>query len=141
MIEAISDEKHLSDRGSPGLEQLALAVLIESGRYDRHLRHMRAVYARRRETLVCILDALAPEVELGGLAAGFHAVAHLPAAADEQAVVRQARERSVGVYGMSTYRASGDTSPPELVLGFGNVSDSEIERGITAISDLLNADP
>ncbi len=141
MIQAISDEKHLSDRGSPGLEQLALAALIESGRYDRHLRHMRAVYARRRDTLVGILDALAPEVELGGLAAGFHAVAQLPAAADEQAVVRQARERSVGVYGMSMYRASGNTSPPELVLGFGNLSDAEIERGITAISDLLNPDP
>ena len=31
-----------ADRGSPALDQLALATLIESGRYDRHLRRMRA---------------------------------------------------------------------------------------------------
>lgn len=136
-IEALSEEKRLSDRGSPVLEQLALAALVESGRYDRHLRHMRAVYAGRRDTLIRTLQTLAPEVVLGGLAAGFHAVAHLPASADEQAIVEQARERSVGLYGMSMYRANGNTRPPELVLGFGNLSEAQIERGIAAISDLL----
>ena len=40
----------VADRGSPGLDQLALASLIESGRYDRHLRRMRAVYARSGAT-------------------------------------------------------------------------------------------
>lgn len=105
------------------------------------VRRMRAVYARRRDTLVRTLKTLAPEVELRGLAAGFHAVAHLPAAADEQAVITQARARLVGVYGMSRYRASGNTRPPELVLGFGNSSEAEIERGIASISDLLQTPP
>lgn len=141
MVEAIGEEKRLSDRGSPALEQLALAALIESGRYDRHLRRMRAVYAGRRDALVRALKALAPGVEIGGLAAGFHAVARLPAAADEQAVVEQARARLVGLYGMSMYRASGSTSPPELVLGFGNLSEAAVERGIAAISDLLAPRP
>lgn len=36
LLEAISEEKRLSDRGSPALEQLALAALVESGRHDRH---------------------------------------------------------------------------------------------------------
>ena len=43
------DEKTLADRGSPGLDQLALAALLESGRYDRHLRRMRKVYAGSAE--------------------------------------------------------------------------------------------
>ena len=51
LLEAVTEDKRLSDRGSPALEQLALAALIESGRYDRHLRQMRGVYARRRDTL------------------------------------------------------------------------------------------
>ena len=49
-------EKHKDDRGSPTLDQLALATLIESGRYDRHLRRMRGVYGGRRQALI---DALA----------------------------------------------------------------------------------
>ncbi len=137
LAKPIASEKEVADRGSPGLDQLALARLIESGRFDRHLRRMRTVYAARRGVLVDALARHAPEVELGGLAAGFHAVARLPDTADEQAVVAAARERSIGLYGMSRYRSSGAAGPPALVLGFGNLSESSIERGIDAVGDLL----
>jgi GntR family transcriptional regulator/MocR family aminotransferase len=141
LIEAVANEKHLADRGSPGLDQLALALLIESGRYDRHLRRMRGVYATRREALVDALARHAADVELSGLAAGFHAVARLPAAADERAIVAAARQRSVGLYGMSGYRHDGGTQPPELVIGFGNVTESSIRQGIATVADLLSAEP
>ena len=137
ILEAVVEDKRLSDRGSPTLEQLALAALIESGRYDRHLRHMRGVYSRRRDTLIGALAKHAPHIVPGGLAAGFHAVAPLTADADEQAIVQEARARSVGLYGMGLYRQSRRREPPRLVLGFGNVADAAIERGISAISDLL----
>jgi GntR family transcriptional regulator/MocR family aminotransferase len=136
-LEAVTEEKRLSDRGSPGLDQLALARLIESGRFDRHLRHMRRVYAERRDTLLAALRERAPGVPLHGLAAGFHAVAHLRADADEAAIVAEARARSIGLYGMSMYRPSGSSGPPQLVLGFGNLTEPAIERGIAAIADLL----
>jgi GntR family transcriptional regulator / MocR family aminotransferase len=137
LADAIIEEKASDDRGSPILDQLVLARLIESGRFDKHLRRMRAVYAARRQTLVDALARHAPDVELAGLAAGFHAVARLPDGIDEQAVVRAAAERSIKLHPMSWYRADGDTEPPELVLGFGNLTDGEIERGIAAIADLL----
>jgi GntR family transcriptional regulator/MocR family aminotransferase len=136
-LEAVTEEKRLSDRGSPSLEQLALARLIESGRFDRHLRHMRRVYAARRDTLLAALRERAPAVGLRGLAAGFHAVAHLRADADEAAIVAEARARSIGLYGISMYRPSGLSGPPQLVLGFGNLTEPAIERGITAVADLL----
>jgi GntR family transcriptional regulator / MocR family aminotransferase len=47
------------------------------------------------------------------------------------------RERSIGLYGMSGYRSSGATCSPALVLGFGNLSKSSIERGIERVGDLL----
>ena len=137
LIEAIAEEKRMDDRGSPGLEQLALARLIQSGRYDRHLRRMRVAYASRRAALVRALELRSPQVKLQGLAAGFHAVARLPDAVDESAVVSAARARSIGLYGMSSYRSSGGTRPPELVVGFGNLSEDSIQRGISAIHDLL----
>ncbi len=129
--------KQFTDRGSPGLDQLALALLIETGRYDRHLRRMRAEYAARREVLVQALAEHAPGVRLTGLAAGFHAVAHLPAGTAEQEVIQAARSRSVGLYGMSTYRADHSPDPPQLVLGFGNTSQRAIQTSIALVSDLL----
>jgi GntR family transcriptional regulator/MocR family aminotransferase len=133
----VAAEKLLADRGSSGVDQLAVAALLESGRYDRHLRRMRAVYAARRGVLIEALARHAPRVRLTGLAAGFHAVAHLPDGADERAVVTAALERSVGLYGMSRCRASGAAEPPQLVLGFGNTSERAIESGIAAVADLL----
>ena len=137
LLEPIIEDKRLSDRGSPALEQLALATLIESGRYDRHLRRMRDVYGGRRDRVVATLADHAPHVALHGLAAGFHAVAHLRDGADEQAIVEAARARSIGLYGMSSYRLSGSPGPPQLVLGFGNLSEPAIERGIATVGDLL----
>jgi GntR family transcriptional regulator/MocR family aminotransferase len=137
LVEAVTHEKRIADRGSPWLDQLALATLIESGRYDRHLRHMRTVYSARRAALVEALAGYAPDIVLTGLAAGFHAVAHLPDEREEQAVVSAARDRSIGLYGMSRYRANGAIDPPRLVLGFGNLGVSAIRRGLAGIADLL----
>jgi GntR family transcriptional regulator/MocR family aminotransferase len=137
LVHAVSAEKEANDRGSPGLDQLAMATLVESGRYDRHLRRMRATYARRREVLVETLTRHAPTIRLTGLAAGFHAVAHLPDDADEQAVIAAARKRSVGLRGMSEHRAGGAATPPQLVIGFGNVNERAVASGITAVADLL----
>jgi GntR family transcriptional regulator/MocR family aminotransferase len=138
LLDALVDEKRLDDRGSPVLNQLALAHLVESGRYDRHLRRMRALYARRRQALLEALARHAPSVKVTGLSAGFHAVAHLPDHVDEQTVVAAARARSVGIYGMSAYRASAAGKPTQIVLGFGNLSETAIENGIGAIGDLLD---
>lgn len=81
----------------------------------------------------------APDVKVTGIAAGFHAVAHLDETADEQAVIAAARTRSVGLYGMSVCRSAHVTTPVQLVLGFGNVSERAITAGIAAVGDLLRA--
>jgi GntR family transcriptional regulator/MocR family aminotransferase len=43
----------------------------------------------------------------------------------------------VGLYGMSTYRSTGATTPPQLVLGFGNLGERAIQTGIATVGDLL----
>ena len=137
LIGPVAEEKGLSDRGSPGLDQLALAGLLESGHYDRHLRRMRTLYEQRRAALVAALARHAPDLQVTGLAAGFHAVAHLPEGTSEQAVITAARDRSVGLYGMSEYRSNGSEEPAQLVLGFGNLSERAIRTGLAAVADLL----
>lgn len=134
---AVGEHKLLADRGSPVLDQLALAEFLRSGAFDRHLRHMRQRYAARRTALLAALRRHAPHVELTGLAAGFQAVADLPPGSDEQHVVAQARQRSIGLYGLAEYRVRDRGAPPALLLGFGNLTETAIEEGIAGIADLL----
>ena len=139
LASAVAAEKEMSDRGSCTLDQLALATLLTTGRYDRHLRRMRAVYAARRAALTGAFARHVPGVQLTGLAAGFHAVAPLPPGADEAAVIAAARDRRVGLHGISAYRGHPDTgASPALVMGFGNVRERAIEPAIAGVADLLS---
>ena len=135
---AVAGEKEMSDRGSCMLDQLALASLLTTGRYDRHLRRMRTVYAARRTALTGAFARHVPSVLLTGLAAGFHAVAPLPPGADESAVIAEARGRRVGLHGVGEYRGDPGAAPPALVMGFGNVRERAIEPAIAAVADLLS---
>jgi hypothetical protein len=60
LVESIADLKIRADRGSPGLDQLVLARLIETGRFDRHLRRMRTIYAGKRDALLTALKRACP---------------------------------------------------------------------------------
>ena len=93
-------------------------------------------------TLACSAATQGPlheplPVELDGELPGFHAVAQLPAGADEHAIVAAAHRRSVGLYAMSSYRMTARPAPPQLVLGFGNLTTDAIQEGIGEIADLL----
>ena len=137
LAEDVARHKEIEDRGFPIIDQLALAALIESGRYDRHLRRMRGIYASRRQALADALQKHAPTVELRGLAAGFHAVVMLPEGADEHAIAAEAESRGVGVYPVADSRFGDDPWPSALVLGFSNLHEDAIDRGIARIADLL----
>ena len=140
LLATLARGKRLADRGSPGLDQLALATLIESGRYDRHLRRARAEYAKRREVLVRAVTQHAPGLRVTGLAAGFHAVVHLHAGTDENQIIDEAARRGVGLYGMSAMRRARGAAEPQLVLGFGDTGQRAINAGIVAVADLLRGD-
>ena len=82
----IIDEKRLSSRGAPGLDQEALALLMETGRFDRHLRRVREIYRARRDVLAAEVELAFGPGRLRGLAAGCHALLHLPDGSSERAV-------------------------------------------------------
>lgn len=52
-------------------------------------------------------------------------------------MIRAARQRSVGLYGMSTYQADHSPTPPQLVLGLGNTSQRTIREGIATLGAIL----
>jgi GntR family transcriptional regulator/MocR family aminotransferase len=136
LVEALAAAKHHDDLGSPTLEQLAFARFLEAGHLDHHLRRARAIYRSRRDGLVRSLARQAPAVRVQGIAAGLHAVVRLPDSTDEVAVVAAAKERGVGVYGISEY-ALDCAHPPALVLGYAALTESAIAAGIATLARVL----
>lgn len=141
-VAGIVEEQRLSSRGAPGLDQEALALLLETGRFDRHLRRVREIYRARRDVLAAeVEDAFGPG-RLQGLAAGCHALLRLPDGTSEPAIVAIAAGMGVRVNGLGHYRfvavdaeTEPDPLPPALVLGFGNVGEHQIRRGIRTLAE------
>ena len=134
---ALARAKAADDLGCPTLEQLALADLLGSGAYDRHLRRGRARYRRRRDALAAALDRHVPGLQVKGTAAGLHAVVELGDGVDEEDLVRRAAvEAGVGLHGLTPWRFGG-RGAPGLVLGYASLTEHQIAEGVRRVAPLL----
>ena len=101
LVDEVRAAKAAQDSGSPSIEQLALAELIDSGDYDRHVARARHVYRQRRDALIAALARHLPGLTIQGAAAGLHVLLRLPDAVDDVAIAAAAAERGIGVNPLS----------------------------------------
>ena len=136
LAEPMAEAKIAADRGSPALEQLALADLIARGEFDRHLRRMRPVYRRRRDALLAALSRRLPWLEPAGVSAGLHLVTWLPPGLDEATVVDAAARSGVGIEGVTPYRIS-HPGPGGLIFGYATVNEQAIAEGVDILAGII----
>ncbi|KJC41284.1 PLP-dependent aminotransferase family protein [Bradyrhizobium sp. LTSP857] len=139
--------KQTMDRHTPQIEQEALATMLESGAYERHVRRVRRRNAERRQAL---LDALhrwfGDRVQIDGADAGLHIVAWFRDLTrdHEAALVEAARAKGVGVYPVSALfdpRGQGRRRRLEavgLVMGFAALDVRQIERGCKLLAQAVD---
>jgi GntR family transcriptional regulator/MocR family aminotransferase len=135
--DAVIEAKALDDMGSPTLEQLALARLIETSAYDRHLRRARRRNRVRRDTLIAAVAEHLPDAHVSGIAAGLHALVRLPRAFDTHELTRRAARRSLGVYPLAFHQISPPPESDALVLGYAGLPEPVIAEGIRVLADVL----
>ena len=133
LTEPMAEAKIAADRGSPALEQMALADFVTRGELDRHLRRMRPVYRRRRDALLEALEAHLPWLEPDGVSAGLHLVTWLPPHVDETAVVEAARRAGVDLDAVGPYRIT-HPGPGGLIFGYATVSERAIAEGVARLA-------
>ncbi|MEV7008054.1 PLP-dependent aminotransferase family protein [Streptosporangium sp. NPDC051022] len=120
----------LGDRTS-GPAQQAMAVLLERGDLDRHLRRMRLEYARRRAAVVDALGSL-----VTGDTAGLHVMVELP----QELVgplVGAAAEHGVLLDAVSSRYHHGVPTRHGLVIGYGSASLQDVRRGVSTVAELI----
>ena len=101
---AISGAKWLTDRHVALLYQAVLALFIDEGYFERHLRRMRKVYERRRAALLeSFGDLFGDRARITGTESGMHVLVHLQDVRDADTFIRQAGERGVGIYSARPY--------------------------------------
>ncbi len=137
LVEPVAQQRNLADHGAPTLEQLALARMIESGAYDRHLRQARRRHRLRRDALVAAVARHLGGARVTGLAAGLHAIVRLAHEFDAATLMQAAAGESVGVYPLAFGFMEPRPRGHELVLGYANLSEQAIEEGIRRLARAL----
>ena len=141
LVPAFRQAKQITDRHAPSIDQLALATLIHSGLYERHVRRMRRANERRRRALIDAIEQyLGNRARVEGTASGLHLVLWLPGiqVQDEPTLVEQARACGVGVWPVTPLYAAGPALRARrcagLVMGYASLEPAQITAGIERLA-------
>ena len=135
--------KALLSGGVSWLEQSVLAEMMSSGKYASHVLRVRAHYRACRNVLVAVLRRYFGEVTLGGGNAGLQLFWQLPPGVPHARIFEhQARRGRIGVYSLKSAPVhagdDGDMTRRGILLGFGALSERQIEKGIARLSDIVD---
>lgn len=141
LVPAFRQAKQITDRHAQSVDQRALATLIRSGLYERHVRRMRRANERRRRALIDAIEQhLGSRAQVEGAASGLHLVLWLPGipVQDEPVLVEQARACGVGVWPVSPLYAAGRALRARrcagLVMGYASLEPAQITAGIERLA-------
>ncbi|MBL6456254.1 PLP-dependent aminotransferase family protein [Belnapia sp. T6] len=141
---AFAKAKRLMDRHTPDLEQEALADLIGSGAYERHVRRVRRRNGERRAALLAALSAtLGDAVTVVGADAGLHVVIWLNRVPREQeeGLLARARDAGLGLYPVTPLYAPAPLAARPgaagLVMGYASLDEQAIQRGVQRLGAVL----
>ena len=137
LVDDLASIKQSVDRGSPSIEQLAFADFLARGEFDHHLRRMRPVYRARRDALLAAIDRHLPGLEPCGASAGLHVIAWLPPGIEETPLVDAAASNGVALTGLARYHDDPASARQGLLFGYGRVTESQIEEGISVVASAL----
>ncbi|MFB9326083.1 PLP-dependent aminotransferase family protein [Paenibacillus aurantiacus] len=131
LIDPFLSVKWITDRMSPTLDQEALADFIQSGHYAKHIHAMGKLYAGRRACLVeCLKQEFEGRVRYFGDEAGLHLLIELDSPAEEIAIAERSLQYGAKVYPASHYFSDIRTGRPTFLLGYANLSESQIKLGM-----------
>lgn len=130
--------KRISDMQCPTLSQMTLARFIADRQLERHITRMKRIYGKRRKVMISALtEAFGNKVNISGDAAGLHLVAKLSGSTFDPLTAAQLEERMIKIYPAERYTIAKGKYEESLIMGFGNVTESQIMEGIRTIADLL----
>ncbi|MGW4818431.1 MocR-like pyridoxine biosynthesis transcription factor PdxR [Streptomyces sp. NPDC004227] len=131
LVDAVAEAKLHSDHHTETIGQLALAELIDSHAYDRHIRACRLRYRRRRDQL---LDRLGPG-RVRGIAAGLHALVDV---ADEAETLARAEAVGLALGRLADHwHAPGEDRPQGVVVGYGTPRERVYPEALETLAKLL----
>ncbi len=115
--------------------QLAFAAFLANGHYLRHLRHMKRIYAERRDMLLKTLDADFAETTMAGLAI----IGHLPRHMDDVRLAQSALDHDIAPMPLSAWWHEREQATHGLLLSVTNLKSSVLAKACRSLKEVVRA--
>jgi len=136
LVERFAEVARLLQPPPSALVQATIAAFMERGDLARHIRRMRALYARRRAAVAeALMDQGAAGLRIELQPGGMHLVARLPSGTDDVGLAARLADDGIAVHPLSACHVES-AGEPGLLIGFTNV---ETERAPNAARRLRAA--
>ncbi|MBT2759068.1 PLP-dependent aminotransferase family protein [Mesobacillus foraminis] len=124
------------EQTASSLHQRTMALFMERGYWDSHIRKMRANYKRKMQRLVSALEGSFGEtVKIIGFQSGLYILIQIQSSISEENLISQAAKNGVKVYPTSQYYLGKESQKTILQLGFSNLSMEEIDEGVRLLHE------
>ncbi|WP_027409065.1 PLP-dependent aminotransferase family protein [Anoxybacteroides tepidamans] len=119
--------------------QKALALFMQKGHLERHIRKMRNVYAKKRQALIEVIrEQFGEKADIIGDKAGLHLLVRFRHIEDVEELVVGAKSEGIHIYSASKYWFDpARVAPPYILLGFGGMSESDIREGVRRLKKIV----
>ncbi len=139
LIDALVGLRWHMDFMPPMLESAALAQFIGEGHFERHLRRMRTLYARKREAFVRRMTELLPAAVPDPLPPGGMRLAlNLPAGMTPGQAREIAHEAGVRAYDQSACYLKPENAPNTLTVGFTSLPLPQVVEAAERLARALS---
>ncbi|BAZ45726.1 GntR family transcriptional regulator [Chondrocystis sp. NIES-4102] len=137
LIRVFASARWLADRHTPALEQQMLTDFIIEGHLERHIRKMRHLYDRRRQTLVqALIKYFGTRVTIFGENAGIHLMVKIDSSLTDQEIITSAAKLDIDLVSTKIYYLEAETKG-EFLFGYSELTEVQIEEGIYKLALII----
>ncbi|EFM12048.1 transcriptional regulator, GntR family with aminotransferase domain [Paenibacillus curdlanolyticus YK9] len=146
LLARFQERRHSYDQFASTVFQHAMRLFMSSGGFGRHMRTMRALYQRKRDTALHTIRSIfqvEPEegsggkVQVIGEQSGLHMLIRLHNGLSEQEMIARAAAAGVSVYPISGYwlqASDAQDYSSTVLIGFGGLTEEAIREGIARLA-------
>jgi GntR family transcriptional regulator/MocR family aminotransferase len=137
LLDPVVEAKRHADLHTETLGQLALAEMIASHAYDRHVRACRLRYRRRRDLL---LSRLGSRLPVSGIAAGLHVLLGPMPSSDESALLDRAAAAGLALGDLRGHWHSPDSDRPGgIIVGYATPAEGAYPAALDTLARVLRS--
>ncbi|GMQ58904.1 PLP-dependent aminotransferase family protein [Vallitalea sediminicola] len=139
LLNLYDESKNRYTQTTSKTEQLALALFMKEGMFEKHIRRLKKNYTKKNQILIqAIKKYMGNKVEIGGMDSGLHMLINVTTDLEEKDIIEKALDNEILISCISEYTIVKKIQKnPIIILSYKGIDVNNIEKAISSLSKNL----